>query len=50
MLRNHLKLSIVKQKQVDIDQLTEDYPDFWRIELDLQRLLEDLELLIDSEV
>ena len=50
MLRNDLKLNIIKQKQVDIDQLTEDDPAFERLELDLQTLLEDLELLIDSQV
>jgi hypothetical protein len=49
-LRNDLKLNIIKQQLVDIDQLTEDDPTLEGLERDLQTLLEDLEHLIDPQV
>lgn len=49
-LRSGLKLNVIKQRLVDIDQLTEDDPTVEGLELDLQTMLEELERLVSCNV
>ncbi|KAI0437238.1 hypothetical protein F4803DRAFT_556191 [Xylaria telfairii] len=50
MLRNEFKLNIIKQQQLDIDQIAEDIAIIQDLHLDLQTLLEELDSLIDLRV
>ena len=50
MLRNDFKLNMIKQQQVDIEQLCEDESILDRLQPDLQTLLEALESLIDPRI
>lgn len=49
-LRNDFNLNIIKQQQIDIDQLIEESPTLVGLESDLQTLLEELEKLVDPHV
>lgn len=50
MLRNDFKLNIIKQQQVDIDQLIQDGLLLEELQLDLRSLLEELESLVDAQL
>lgn len=50
MLRNDFKLNIIKQQQVDFDQLAIEDSTLEGLKVDLQLLLEKLENLVDSKV
>lgn len=50
MLRNDFKLNIIKQEQVDIDELVQEDSAINALQLDLHPLLETLEDLVDPEV
>ncbi|KAI0977232.1 hypothetical protein F4678DRAFT_477323 [Xylaria arbuscula] len=50
MLRNEFKLNIIKQQQLDLDQIAEDTSTIKDLHLDLQTLLEELDSLIDPRV
>lgn len=49
-LRTDLRLNIIRQQQIDIEELENDDPNVEWLESSLQTLLEDLEDLIDSEI
>lgn len=50
MLRNDFKLNIIKQQQVDVDQLTTEDSTLEELQLDLEVLLGELENLVDQKV
>lgn len=50
MLRNDFKLNIIKQQQVDIDELAEEDSTLRGLELDLQILLEELETFVNPTI
>lgn len=50
MLRNDFKLNIVKQQQVDLDQLTEDESLLQGLQSDLNIILAELESLVDERI
>lgn len=50
MLRNDLKLNIVKQQQVDFDQPTEDESLLQALQSDLSFILAELENLVDARI
>lgn len=50
MLRNDFKLNIVKQQQVDLDQLAEDESRLRALQSDLNLILAELENLVDARI
>jgi hypothetical protein len=50
MLRNEFKLNIIRQQQLDIDQITEDISTLETLHRDLQTLLKELDSLINPQI
>ncbi|PHH61270.1 hypothetical protein CDD81_648 [Ophiocordyceps australis] len=50
ILRVDLKLNIIKQRAINIDQVTENDVTLQRLQVDLQTLLKELDRLVDSTV
>lgn len=50
MLRSDFKLNIIKQQQVDVEQLDTEDSTFKWLQRDLQLLLEELENMVDPNV